>query len=133
MNLKLEFSWRAMFIGAYVTPERDKLWICPFPFVCFYIRLRKESEHERALRIYLQRALTSEADYRRALELAREYHKNHERYLSADPEWANKDFWLLYEHLKEDTHFDAELVKAMLTFAKQAALEHHVKVESHDC
>ncbi len=37
---RFEFSWRAMFIGAYLTPERDRLWICFIPFVPLYIRLK---------------------------------------------------------------------------------------------
>lgn len=35
---RIEFSKRAMFIGAYLTPEKDKLWICLLPFVALYFK-----------------------------------------------------------------------------------------------
>ena len=37
---RFEFSWRAAFVGCYLTPERDRLWVCLIPFVPLYIRLR---------------------------------------------------------------------------------------------
>jgi hypothetical protein len=37
---RFEFSWRAAFVGAYLTPEHDRLWVCLIPFVPLYIRLR---------------------------------------------------------------------------------------------
>jgi hypothetical protein len=40
---RFEFSWRAAFIGCYITPERDRLWVCVIPFVPLYIRLRPGS------------------------------------------------------------------------------------------
>lgn len=35
---RIEFSWRAAFIGVYVTPERDKLWIALLPFAPLYFK-----------------------------------------------------------------------------------------------
>jgi len=32
----IEFSWRAAFIGLYLTPERDKLWVTIVPFFPLY-------------------------------------------------------------------------------------------------
>ena len=32
----VEFSWRAAFIGLYLTPERDKLWVTIVPFFPLY-------------------------------------------------------------------------------------------------
>jgi hypothetical protein len=29
---RIEFSWRAAFIGLYMTPERDKVWVTILPF-----------------------------------------------------------------------------------------------------
>ena len=34
----IEFSWRAAFIGLYMTPERDKLWITIVPFFPLYFK-----------------------------------------------------------------------------------------------
>ena len=34
----IEFSWRAAFIGLYLTPERDKLWITVVPFFPLYFK-----------------------------------------------------------------------------------------------
>ena len=35
---RIEFSWRAAFVGIYVTLERDKLWITLIPFVPLYFK-----------------------------------------------------------------------------------------------
>ena len=34
---RIELSWRAAFIGLYLTPERDKVWVTILPFfpLCF--------------------------------------------------------------------------------------------------
>ena len=37
---RFEFSWRAAFVGCYLTPERDRLCVCLIPFLPLYIRLR---------------------------------------------------------------------------------------------
>jgi hypothetical protein len=34
----IEFSWRAAFIGAYLTPGRDKLWVTIVPFFPLYFK-----------------------------------------------------------------------------------------------
>ena len=34
----IEFSWRAAFIGFYLTPERDKLWVTLVPFFPLYFK-----------------------------------------------------------------------------------------------
>ena len=34
----IEFSWRAAFIGLYLTPERDKLWVTIVPFFPLYFK-----------------------------------------------------------------------------------------------
>ena len=36
----IEFSWRAAFIGAYLTPERDRLWVTIIPFFPLYFKRR---------------------------------------------------------------------------------------------
>ena len=35
---QIEFSWRAAFIGFYMTPERDKVRITLLPFVPLYFK-----------------------------------------------------------------------------------------------
>lgn len=35
---RIEFSWRAAFVGAYLTPERDKLWVTIIPFLALYFK-----------------------------------------------------------------------------------------------
>ena len=35
---RIEFSWRAAFIGFYMTPERDKVWITLVPFLALYFK-----------------------------------------------------------------------------------------------
>jgi hypothetical protein len=35
---RIEFSWRAAFIGFYMTPERDKVWITVLPFFPLYFK-----------------------------------------------------------------------------------------------
>jgi len=35
---RIEFSWRAAFIGLYMTPERDKVWITILPFFPLYFK-----------------------------------------------------------------------------------------------
>jgi hypothetical protein len=35
---RIEFSWRAAFIGFYLTPERDKLWVTILPFCPLYFK-----------------------------------------------------------------------------------------------
>ncbi len=35
---RIEFSWRAAFIGVYITPEKDKLWITILPFFPIYFK-----------------------------------------------------------------------------------------------
>jgi hypothetical protein len=35
---RIEFSWRAAFVGLYLTPERDKLWITIVPFLPLYFK-----------------------------------------------------------------------------------------------
>jgi hypothetical protein len=35
---RIEFSWRAAFIGFYMTPERDKVWVTFIPFVALYFK-----------------------------------------------------------------------------------------------
>lgn len=37
---RIEFSWRAAFIGCYLTPERDKLWVTIVPFFPLYFKRR---------------------------------------------------------------------------------------------
>jgi hypothetical protein len=37
---RIEFSWRAAFIGLYMTPERDKLWVTILPFFPLYFKRR---------------------------------------------------------------------------------------------
>lgn len=34
----IEFSWRAAFIGFYMTPEKDKLWVTIVPFIPLYFK-----------------------------------------------------------------------------------------------
>ena len=34
----IEFSWRAAFIGLYMTPERDKVWVTILPFFPLYFK-----------------------------------------------------------------------------------------------
>ncbi|MFD0912480.1 hypothetical protein [Methylophilus luteus] len=34
----IEFSWRAAFIGFYLTPERDRLWVAIIPFFPLYFK-----------------------------------------------------------------------------------------------
>lgn len=41
-RVRPELSWRAAFIGAYVTPELDKLWITVIPFLPIYVKLRDD-------------------------------------------------------------------------------------------
>ena len=41
----IEFSWRAAFIGFYMTPERDKVWITIVPF--FFRSILKKLESNR--------------------------------------------------------------------------------------
>lgn len=36
----IEFSWRAAFIGVYLTPERDRLWVTIIPFFPLYFKRR---------------------------------------------------------------------------------------------
>jgi hypothetical protein len=36
----IEFSWRAAFIGIYLTPERDRLWVTIIPFFPLYFKRR---------------------------------------------------------------------------------------------
>lgn len=36
----IEFSWRATFIGVYLTPERDRLWVSIIPFFPLYFKRR---------------------------------------------------------------------------------------------
>lgn len=35
---RIEFSWRAAFIGLYMTPERDKVWVTIVPFLPLYFK-----------------------------------------------------------------------------------------------
>ncbi len=35
---RIEFSWRAAFIGFYMTPERDKIWVTVLPFFPLYFK-----------------------------------------------------------------------------------------------
>jgi hypothetical protein len=35
---RIEFSWRAAYIGLYLTPERDKLWVTIVPFFPLYFK-----------------------------------------------------------------------------------------------
>ena len=35
---RIEFSWRAAFIGLSMTPERDKLWVTILPFFPLYFK-----------------------------------------------------------------------------------------------
>ena len=35
---RVEFSWRAAFIGLYMTPERDKVWVTILPFFPLYFK-----------------------------------------------------------------------------------------------
>ena len=37
---RIEFSWRAAFIGLYMTPERDKVWVTILPFFPLYFKRR---------------------------------------------------------------------------------------------
>ena len=36
----IEFSWRAAFIGVYLTPEQDMLWVTIVPFLPLYFKKR---------------------------------------------------------------------------------------------
>ena len=36
----IEFSWGAAFIGIYLTPERDPLWVTIIPFFPLYFKRR---------------------------------------------------------------------------------------------
>lgn len=36
----IEFSRRAAFIGVYLTPERDRLWVTIIPFFPLYFKRR---------------------------------------------------------------------------------------------
>jgi len=38
---RIEFSWRAAFIGLYLTPEGDKLWVTVIPFFPIYFKRPK--------------------------------------------------------------------------------------------
>ena len=38
--VRIEFSWRAAFIGVYLTPEQDKLWVTIVPFLPLYFKRR---------------------------------------------------------------------------------------------
>jgi hypothetical protein len=35
---RIEFSWRAAFIGLYMTPEGDKVWLTILPFFPLYFK-----------------------------------------------------------------------------------------------
>ena len=35
---RIEFSWRAAFIGVYITPERDMVWVTILPFFPLYFK-----------------------------------------------------------------------------------------------
>ena len=35
---RIESSWRDAFIGVYITPEKDKLWITILPFFPIYFK-----------------------------------------------------------------------------------------------
>jgi hypothetical protein len=35
---RIEFSWRAAFVGFYLTAERDKLWVTILPFAPLYFK-----------------------------------------------------------------------------------------------
>ena len=37
---RIEFSWRAAFIGLYMTPDRDKIWVTILPFFAMYFKRR---------------------------------------------------------------------------------------------
>ena len=38
--VRIEFSWRAAFIGVYLTPEQDMLWVTIVPFLPLYFKRR---------------------------------------------------------------------------------------------
>jgi len=38
--VRIEFSWRAAFIGVYLSPEQDKLWVTIVPFLPLYFKRR---------------------------------------------------------------------------------------------
>lgn len=35
---RIEFSWRAAFLGLYLTPDGDKLWVTLIPFFPLYFK-----------------------------------------------------------------------------------------------
>ena len=35
---RIEFSWRAAFVGFYRTPKREKVWIAIVPFFALYFK-----------------------------------------------------------------------------------------------
>lgn len=35
---RIEFSWRAAFVGLYLTPDGDKLWVTIIPFLPLYFK-----------------------------------------------------------------------------------------------
>ena len=35
---RVEFSWRAAFVGVYLTPDGDKLWVSIIPFLPLYFK-----------------------------------------------------------------------------------------------
>jgi hypothetical protein len=35
---RVEFSLRAAFVGFYITPERDKMWVAILPFFPLYFK-----------------------------------------------------------------------------------------------
>lgn len=35
---RIEFSWRAAFVGFYMTHERDKAWVTVLPFFPLYFK-----------------------------------------------------------------------------------------------
>jgi len=41
---RIEFSWRAAFIGFYMTPEKDKLWVAIIPFFPLYFKKKQLNE-----------------------------------------------------------------------------------------
>jgi hypothetical protein len=45
---RIEFSWRAAFIGLYLTPERDKLWVTILPFFPLYFKSTQASSESDA-------------------------------------------------------------------------------------
>jgi hypothetical protein len=40
---RIEFSWRAAFIGFYMTPERDKVWVTIVPFFPLYFKRQAQA------------------------------------------------------------------------------------------